>query len=141
MATEPPVYDLVLLLDTQEDDERRTQILDNVQAAIEKGGEIVGRHDWGVRPTVYEVQKRADADYHLFQFHGDVALLEQLDHTLKITDGVLRFRIIKLRAGTPPPPDLATAAVAAAAAAAADDDRARRVLAALRNAFATISPQ
>jgi hypothetical protein len=23
---------------------------------------------------------------------------------LKITDGVLRFRIIKLRAGTPPPP-------------------------------------
>ena len=122
MATEPPIYDLVLLLDTQEDDERRTQILDNVQAAIEKGGELVGRHDWGVRPTVYEVQKRTDADYHLFQFHGDVALLEQLDHTLKITDGVLRFRTIKLRAGTPPPPDLATAAVAAAAAAAADDD-------------------
>ena len=88
------------------DDERRTQLLDNVQAAIEKGGEVVGRHDWGVRPTVYEVQKRPDADYHLFQFHGDNALLEQLDHTLKITDGVLRFRIIKLRAGTPPPPDL-----------------------------------
>ena len=121
MATEPPVYDLVLLLDTQEDDERRTQILDNVQSAIEKGGEIVGRHDWGVRPTVYEVQKRADADYHLFQFHGDTPLLEQLDHTLKITDGVLRFRIIKLRAGTPPPPDLGTAAVAAAAAAGDDD--------------------
>jgi small subunit ribosomal protein S6 len=36
-----------------------------------------------------------------------------LDHTLKITDGVLRFRIIKLRAGTPPPPEMgaATAAV------------------------------
>jgi small subunit ribosomal protein S6 len=122
MATEPSVYDLVLLLDTQEDDERRTQILDNVQAAIEKGGELVGRHDWGVRPTVYEIQKRADADYHLFQFHGDVALLEQLDHTLKITDGVLRFRIIKLRAGTPPPPDLGTAAVAAAAAVADEPD-------------------
>ena len=106
MATEPPVYDLVLLLDTQADDERRTELLDNVEAAIEKGGEVVGRHDWGVRPTVYEVQKRPDADYHLFQFHGDNALLEQLDHTLKITDGVLRFRIIKLRAGTPPPPDL-----------------------------------
>ena len=99
MATEPPVYDLVLLLDTQADDERRSQLLDNVQAAIEKGGEVVGRHDWGVRPTVYEVQKRPDADYHLFQFHGDNALLEQLGHTLKITDGVLRFRIIKLRAG------------------------------------------
>jgi small subunit ribosomal protein S6 len=115
MATQPHVYDLVLLLDTQADEERRTQILDNVQAAIEQSGEIVGRHDWGVRPTVYEVQKRPDADYHLIQFHGGVDLLEQLDHTLKITDGVLRFRIIKLRAGTPPPPEMGAPAAAAAA--------------------------
>jgi small subunit ribosomal protein S6 len=115
MASEPPVYDLLLLLDPQADEERRTQILDNIQAAIEKSGDVVGRHDWGVRPTVYEVQKRPDADYHLFQFHGGVALLEQLDHTLKITDGVLRFRIIKLRAGTPPPPDMGAPAAAATA--------------------------
>ena len=106
MATEPPIYDLVLLLDTQADDERRTEILDNVQTSIEAGGEVVGRHDWGVRPTVYEIQKRPDADYHLFQFHGGNELLEQLNHTLKITDGVLRFRIIKLRKGTPAPPDM-----------------------------------
>jgi small subunit ribosomal protein S6 len=33
-------------------------------------------------------------------------LLEQLDHSLKITDGVLRFRIIRLRPGTPPPPEV-----------------------------------
>ena len=122
MATEAPVYDLVLLLDAQVDEERRVQLLDNVQAAIEKTGEVVGRHDWGVRPTVYEVQKRPDADYHLFQFHGDNALLEQLDHTLKITDGVLRFRIIKLRAGTPPPPDLGSPAAAAVAAPAEPDE-------------------
>jgi small subunit ribosomal protein S6 len=121
MATEPPVYDLVLLLDTQADEERRTEILENVQAAIEQSGEIVGRHDWGVRPTVYEIHKRPDADYHLFQFHGGTELLEQLDHTLKITDGVLRFRIIKLRAGTPPPPDLGAPAAATAAAGEPDE--------------------
>ena len=112
MATEPPVYDLVLLLDTQVDEERRIQILDNVQTAIEKSGEVVGRHDWGVRPTVYEIHKRPDADYHLFQFRGGVELLEQLNHTLKITDGVLRFRISKLRAGTPPPPEMGAATAA-----------------------------
>ena len=122
MATPTPLYDLVLLLDPQADEERRTQILDNVQASIEATGEIVSRHDWGPRPTTFEIQKRAEADYHLLQFHGPVALLEQLNHTLKITDGVLRFRIIKLRAGTPAPPDLAPAAVAAAAAAASDSD-------------------
>ena len=122
MAHEPPVYDLMLLLDPQVDDERREQLLDNVQAAIEKGGDVVGRHDWGVRPTVYEVQKRPDADYHLFQFHGGNELLERLDHTLKITDGVLRFRIIKLRDGTPPPPDLGQATAAAAPASEPSDE-------------------
>src|SRR4029453_10699646 len=122
MAHEPPVYDLMLLLDTQADDERRSQLLDNVQAAIEKSGEVVGRHDWGVRPTVYEVQKRPDADYHLFQFHGDNALLEQLDHTLKITDGALRFRITRPRAAPPPPRDLGSAAAAAAAPAGEPDE-------------------
>ena len=59
------------------------------------------RHDWGLRPTAYEVRKRADADYHLLQFQGPAELLQQLDHALKITDGVNRFRIIKLRKGTP----------------------------------------
>jgi small subunit ribosomal protein S6 len=119
MATAPPLYDLVLLLDTQAEDARRDEILSNVQAALERGGEVVGRHDWGVRPTAYEVHKRPDADYHLFLFHGPSELLEQLDHTLKITDGVSRFRIIKLRAGTPgPPEDMAPTAGPAGAASA-----------------------
>ena len=115
MATEAPVYDLVLLLDTTIEQERRDTILANVEDAIDRAGEIVGRHDWGVRPTVYEVRKQSEADYHLIQFRGPASLLEQLDHNLKITDGVLRFRMIKLRPGTPGPPDLRPAAMAAAA--------------------------
>ena len=113
MATEPPVYDLTLLLDSSIEDQRRDTILANVEEAIDRGGEILSRHDWGIRSTAYEIRKHGDADYHLLQFHGTPALLEQLDHNLKITDGVLRFRIIKLRPGTPTPPDLRPAAAAA----------------------------
>jgi small subunit ribosomal protein S6 len=112
MATEAPLYDLTLLLESGMEAERRDQILANVEHAIEASGEIVGRHEWGVRATAYEVRKHTDADYHLVQFHGDRTLLEQLDHNLKITDGILRHRIIKLRPGTPPPPDLSAAAAA-----------------------------
>jgi small subunit ribosomal protein S6 len=116
MAREAPVYDLVLLLDTTIEQERRDTILANVEDAIDRAGELVGRHDWGNRHTVYEVHKHSEADYHLIQFRGSAPLLEQLDHNLKITDGILRFRIIKLRPGTPPPPDLRPAAMAAVAA-------------------------
>jgi small subunit ribosomal protein S6 len=116
MATESPLYDIVLLLDTSIEDERREQILANVEHAIEEAGEIVGRHEWGVRPTAYEVHKHANAEYHLLQFHGPPSLLQQLEHNLKITDGVLRFRIIKLRPGTPGPPDMRPTAATAAVA-------------------------
>ena len=111
MATEAPIYDLTLLLDTQADDERRAKIVADVEDLITRtGGELLGRHDWGVRPTAYEINKRADAEYHLIQFHATKESLEALDHTLKITDGVNRFRVIKLRPGTPDPPDLRAAA-------------------------------
>jgi small subunit ribosomal protein S6 len=113
MAIEAPLYDLTLLLDTEMESERRDQILANVEHAIDGRGEIVGRHEWGVRQTAYEVRKHTDAEYHLLQFRGPPELLEQLDHNLKITDGILRHRIIKLRPGTPPPPDLSAAATAA----------------------------
>ena len=121
MAQEAPVYDLNLLLDNTIEQERRDTILANVEDAIDRAGEIVGRHDYGVRPTVYEVRKHSEADYHLLQFRGPASLLEQLDHNLKITDGILRFRIIKLRPGPPAPPDLRLAAAAAAAAAPTGD--------------------
>ena len=122
MATEAPLYDLILLLDNTIEQERRDTILANVEDAVDRAGEIVGRHDWGVRPTVYEVRKQSEADYHLLQFRGPTSLLEQLDHNLKITDGILRFRIVKLRPGTPAPPDLRPAAMAAVAPAPEADE-------------------
>jgi small subunit ribosomal protein S6 len=115
MATELPVYDLVLLLDPDAEEERRANILASLEQIIERQGAVVSRHDWGLRPTAYEVRKRADADYHLIQFQGTPDLLNQLNHALKITDGVNRFRIIKLRKGTPEAPDLRMSAAAAAA--------------------------
>ena len=115
MAIEQPIYDLILLLDPEAEEERRTNILASLEQVIERQGQIVSRHDWGVRPTAYEVRKRSDADYHLLQFQGTSELLNQLTHALKITDGVNRFRIIKLRKGTPAPPDLHMSAAAAAA--------------------------
>ncbi|MEA2481721.1 MAG: small subunit ribosomal protein [Thermoleophilaceae bacterium] len=99
------LYDLTLMLDPEAEEDRRSAILGNVQTAIEDAGKLVGIHDWGQRKMTFEIDHRPEAEYHLFQFESDDnALLERLDHNLKITDGVLRFRIIRLKPGSPPPP-------------------------------------
>ena len=98
-------YDLMLMLDPNAPEERQQQIAAEVQTMIETDGTLVGHHDWGMRRMSFEIRHRPDAAYHLYQFEGSNELLERLDHTLKITDGVLRFRIIRLKPGSPPPPE------------------------------------
>lgn len=109
MAQKNPTYDLMLLLDTSSEPEQRQKILADTRERIERLGEVIGAHDYGARPTSYELNKKKDAEYHLIQFHATPELLSSLDHTLRITDGVERFRIIKLAPGVGTPPDLASA--------------------------------
>jgi small subunit ribosomal protein S6 len=105
MAKPAATYDLMLLLDPAGEDERRQKILGDTRALVAQSGEIVSEHDWGLRPLAYEIRHKGEADYHLLQFHGPADLLQSLEHTLRITDGVTRFRIIKLAPGTPAPPE------------------------------------
>jgi small subunit ribosomal protein S6 len=105
----------MLLLDPQAEEAARAKIIADARAAIEARGELL-RHDaWGDRPLAYPIRRRADAEYHLLQLHAATPqLLEELQRTLRIADGVLRFRLVKLKPGTPPAP--APGATAAAVA-------------------------
>ena len=58
----------------------------------------------------FEIDHESEAEYELLQFEGPKTLLDELNRTLRITDGVVRFRIIKVRPGTPAAPDLRQAA-------------------------------
>jgi small subunit ribosomal protein S6 len=101
------LYDLMLLVDPTAPEERRNAVVSETESMMSQGGEIVGTYDWGTRRMAYEIDHRPEADYRLYQFNGDNALLDRLNQRLRIMDGVLRFRIIKVKPGqpTPPPPD------------------------------------
>jgi small subunit ribosomal protein S6 len=116
MATQAPLYDLVLLLSTDAEEDTRSKILRDVESAISGAGGSVERNDeWGRRPMAYEIRHHQESEYHLLQFHAPGSLIEELSHTLRITDGVLRFRVIKVRPGTPEAPSSPPPVVAAVA--------------------------
>lgn len=98
------LYDLMLLLDPSASEDLRSKIVADVESAIVSDGTLVGKHEWGRRTMAYEVRHQPDAEYHLLQFHGTPDLLERLQRILKVADGLIRFRIIKLAPGTPDPP-------------------------------------
>jgi small subunit ribosomal protein S6 len=107
MILPAPTYDLVLLLDPQEEEPARAKILADTRAAIGAKGELTRHDEWGERALAYPIDHRATAEYHLLQFHAsEVELIAELNRTLHITDGVVRFRINKLKPGTPDAPEM-----------------------------------
>src|SRR5580692_5385321 len=111
MTLPAPTYDLVLLLDPQAEESARAKIVADARKAIEAQGEFLRHDEWGERALAYPIDHKATAEYHLLQFHATaVELIAELDRTLPITDGVIRFRINKLRPGTPAAPDMSPGA-------------------------------
>ena len=101
------LYDLMLLVDPTAPEERRSAAISEAESMINSGGQLVGIYDRVKRRMAHEIDHRPEADYRLYQFEGDNQLLERLNQRLRILDGVLRFRIIRVKPGqpTPPPPD------------------------------------
>jgi small subunit ribosomal protein S6 len=96
----------MVLLSTSAEDERRARILaDIAQTITDGGGKVELTQQWGTRRLAFEIDHTADAEYHLLQFTAPPAVVETLSYNLKIADGVVRHRIIKVTPGTPPPPE------------------------------------
>jgi len=101
-------YELVLMLDPEAADEAREKVAGDVRQQIEDTGTLDRADNWGMRKLAYEIKQRNEADYRFYRFQGEAELLKRLDHSLKITDGVLRFRIFKVDPDSPanPPPSI-----------------------------------
>jgi small subunit ribosomal protein S6 len=109
MTLPAPTYDLVLMLDLQAEEPVRAKIVADARAAIEAQGELLRHDEWGERALAYPINHKTNAEYHLLQFHATPELLSTLNRTLRITDEIIRFRIIKLAPGTPEAPDMPAA--------------------------------
>lgn len=109
------------MLDPGPDEAGRDALAQDVKSRIEGKGALKHENKWGLRKMAYEIELRNEADYRWFRFEAPTELLDELNHNLKIADGVLRFRIFKVDADSPvmvPP-----AAAAPAPGASRDRDR------------------
>jgi small subunit ribosomal protein S6 len=105
-------YELVLMLDPGPDEAGRDTLAQDVRGRIEAGGTLKHENKWGLRKMAYEIAQRNEADYRWFRFEATNELLDDLNHNLKIADGVLRFRIFKVDPDAPVMVPPATAAPA-----------------------------
>jgi len=104
--SELPTYDLFLLFNVEQDDDQRQHVLDELTNMVETSdGTLVGLHDWGKRQLAYPIEKEEEAHYTLLQLQSKPDFVSELQAKLKITDGLLRYRVFRLDEDAPPPPD------------------------------------
>lgn len=100
-------YELILMIDPRLGDEQRSSVAADAKSRLEAKGSVTKESTWGMRKMAYEIEQRGEADYRYYRFEGGNDLLEDLNHALRIADGVLRFRVFKVDPEAPmiEPPD------------------------------------
>ena len=68
------------------------------------GGKIDASHDWGNRRLAYPIKKQGEGHYYLLEYEAEPAVVSELERTLRITDGVLRYMSVQqAHTGLPKP--------------------------------------
>jgi small subunit ribosomal protein S6 len=99
-------YETVFILQPKLEDEEIEREIDSVKQLIAEGqGELVGVHKWGRKRMAYQIQRFSEGYYVITRFHGEPALLRELDRRFKLNEGILRHLTV-LASGEPFPPEV-----------------------------------
>lgn len=89
-------YELLFFVAPTIDDETRLAVMKRIETTIAEGeGKVDSVEDWGKRKLAYEVAGLTEGDYTLIDFHANPANIAELDRVLRITDAVVRHKIVR----------------------------------------------
>ena len=89
-------YELLFFVDPNLDPETRLAVMKRIGTTIAEGnGKVDIVDEWGKRKLAYEINKLIEGAYTLINFHADPTQIAELDRVLRITDTVIRHRIVR----------------------------------------------
>ena len=89
-------YELLFFVAPTIEDETRLAVMKRIETTIAEGeGKVDNVEDWGKRKLAYGVAGLTEGDYTLIDFHANPANIAELDRVLRITDAVVRHKIVR----------------------------------------------
>ena len=90
-------YEAMVVFDPDAEETAVTAVLDRGVELIRANGGVPGAVDrWGKRTLAYEVRKKREGYYVLVEFNAEPKATAELDRHLKLSDEVLRHKVIRL---------------------------------------------
>jgi len=90
-------YELMLVLRPDVPDDKSQALVDRTTRGILSGGaQIVKVAPWGRRRLAYPIDRHREGSYHIILFEAPSEAIVELEHTLLITEEVLRHLITRV---------------------------------------------
>ena len=95
-----PIYESMLVLDPEMSKEQIDGFVEKLKQFItDRGAEVLKVEEWGINTLAYEIKKKNKGYYLLLYLNGDVALVAEMEKTLRLMEEVLRYLIVKCEEG------------------------------------------
>jgi small subunit ribosomal protein S6 len=90
-------YELMLVLRPDVADDKSQAIVDRTtRGIVAAGGQIIKVAPWGRRRLAYPIDRHREGSYHIILFEAPSDAILELEHTLLITEEVLRHLITRV---------------------------------------------
>ena len=90
-------YELMLVLRPDVADDKSQALIDRTTRGIAtSGGQIVKVAPWGRRRLAYPIDRHREGSYHIIVFEAPPEAIVELEHTLLITEEVLRHLVTRV---------------------------------------------
>jgi small subunit ribosomal protein S6 len=90
-------YEVVFIVHPDQSEQVPAMVERYRGAVTSRGGRVHRLEDWGRRQLAYPIQKVHKAHYVLMNIECDKATLDELEHSFKFNDAVLRHLIVKMK--------------------------------------------
>lgn len=89
-------YEMLYILDNDLSDEMKEKLVNKFNDVITKANGTIDTVDkWGTKKLAYDINYKSEGYYVLINFKSGSDLPSELERVLRITDGVVRFIVLK----------------------------------------------
>ncbi len=90
-------YELMLVIRPDVADDKSQSVVDRTtRGIVSSGGQIVKVAPWGRRRLAYPIDRHHEGSYHIILFEAPSDAIVELEHTLLITEEVLRHLVTRV---------------------------------------------
>jgi len=89
-------YEIVYIVKTTVDDERKAEILDEAKGIIETAGTVTEVEEMGKRRLAYEIKKNTEGFYTVISYEAEVSVNPILKKKFKLNEDVIRDLIVRV---------------------------------------------